>query len=95
MVGIQQVRVTPVNPLGKYAQVVAAVVALGTIASAIFAHLVRPGGDPFLDNLAFVSLGAVFGAQGVVNGIKRDIGAVNTRLDMAGVPAAKNEPGQV
>jgi hypothetical protein len=75
------------SPLGNYATIVAAVVAVGTIAAAIVAHLINVG-DPFLDNIALIAIGAVFGNAAAVNGTKRDLTAVHTRLDAAHIPGA-------
>ena len=72
------------SPLGKYSQLVAAVVAVGVIAVAAFLHATGAG-DPFMDNLALIAFGAIFGASAssaVTNGtIGRDLKALHARLD--------------
>lgn len=75
------------GPLGKYSQQVAAVVAIGVIFAAIlmrFLHLA----DPFIDNIALIAVGAVFGAAAStsVNGAK--IEAAHRRLDIIAAPNA-------
>lgn len=75
------------GPLGKYSQLVAATVALTVIGSSIilrFLHLT----DPFMDNMAMIALGAVFGAAAstAVNGDK--IEAAHKRLDILSAPPA-------
>jgi hypothetical protein len=75
------------GPLGKYSQQVAAVVAVGTIASAIALRFFNAP-DPFIDNLALIAAGAVFGAAAStsVNGNK--IEAAHRRLDILSAPPA-------
>lgn len=77
------------SPLGKYAQAVAAVVAVGVIAAAVAVRVAGIGADPFLDNLALLATGAVFGSAAATNGIKPDVIAANVRLDAIGAPPAK------
>lgn len=75
------------GPLGKYSQIVAAAAATGIIAATIilrFLHL----SDTFIDNMALIALGAVFGAAAStsVNGEK--IEAAHRRLDILSAPPA-------
>lgn len=76
------------SPLGKYAQVVAAAVSVGTIATALIS---RPLGfsDPFIDNVALIAVGAIFGSFAAVNGIKGDVTAAHVRLDAIHAPPAQ------
>lgn len=79
------------SPLGKYAQVVAVVVVLGTIGAWSFAVLT--GNTVAADDLsqyATLAFGAVLGSAATVNGYKRDQAALHKRLDDAGIPAAKD-----
>jgi 4-hydroxybenzoate polyprenyltransferase len=87
------------SPLGKYSQIVAAVVAILVIAAALFLHAFRVSVDPFIDNMALIAFGAIFGASAstaVTNGsIKRDVDALHKRIDAAGVPAAQSAGGSL
>lgn len=78
------------SPLGKYAQIVAAAVSVSTIGAALIS---RPLGfaDPFIDNVALIAVGAIFGSFATVNGVRGDIKAAHTRLDMVGAPAADSD----
>jgi hypothetical protein len=75
------------GPLGKYSQQVAALVAVGVIASAIGLRFVGTA-DPFIDNIALIAVGAVFGAAAStsVNGQKLE--AAHKRLDIISAPPA-------
>lgn len=76
------------SPLGKYSQSVAAVVAVLVVASAIAMRFLGEG-DPWLESLAALALGAIFGASAAtaVNG--QAINAAHRRLDLISAP-----PGQ-
>lgn len=81
------------GPLGKYSQTVAAVLATVIIVAAIAVRVVGAfvGGippTPFLDNLALIAMGAVFGAAAstAVNGTK--IESAHRRLDLIAAPPA-------
>lgn len=78
-----------VSPLGKYSQIVAAIIAVGVIGAAV---LSRPLGfaDDFVDNAALIALGAIFGSFATVNGIRSDITAAHKRLDTINAPPADN-----
>lgn len=78
------------SPLGKYAQIVAATVSVVSIGTALAS---RPLGfaDSFIDNVALIAVGAIFGSFATVNGIKGDVRAAHKRLDMVGAPAANTE----
>lgn len=78
------------SPLGKYAQVVAVVVVLGTIGSYLLALLTGNAAAQDLAQFATLAFGAVLGSAATVNGYKRDQQAIQTRLDKAGVPPADN-----
>lgn len=79
------------NPLGKYSQVVAAAVAIATIFAAIGMHGLGVA-DAFVDTLAGIAFGAIFGASAsaaVTNGaLGRDLKALHERFDSVGVAAA-------
>lgn len=81
------------GPLGKYSQAVASVLATFIIVSAVAVRIITQftgiGIDtPFLDNLALIAMGAVFGAAAStsVNGNK--IEAAHRRLDLVSAPPA-------
>lgn len=81
------------GPLGKYSQAVAAILATVIIVSAIALRIIAaitgvPIPSPFLDNLALIAMGAVFGASAAtaVNG--NAIQAAHRRLDEIAAPPA-------
>lgn len=75
------------SPLGKYAQGVAAAVALAVIFAWIGAEFLVALGvanaDPRagLREVALIALGAVFGSAAAINGVKEPIDAAHTRID--------------
>lgn len=81
------------SPLGKYAQAVAAGLAVTIIVSWIFGGFLHGAGilaaEPQgLRELALLAAGAVFGAVATVNGVKADVVAAHKRLDVLGAPPA-------
>lgn len=81
------------GPLGKYSQAVAALLATFIIIAAVATRIITqitgiPVESPFLDNLALIAMGAVFGAAAStsVNGNK--IEAAHRRLDLVSAPPA-------
>jgi hypothetical protein len=78
------------GPLGKYSQLVAAVVAVGIIAAAIGGRFVGVV-DPFVDNLALLAAGAVFGAAASTSVNGAALTAAHQRLDMLHAPPAAGE----
>lgn len=83
----------PGGPLGKYSQIVAAGLASLIIIAAISVRIIGAfvgtvPATPFLDNLALIAMGAVFGAAAStsVNGSK--IEAAHSRLDLIAAPPA-------
>lgn len=84
------------SPLGKYATITAAILAIGIVAAYILALVFQSplGIDPLtlsqLHDMAFIAVGAVFGSAVAVNGYKGPLDAVHKRLDEAGIPPAKD-----
>lgn len=77
------------SPLGKYAQIVAAITAVGVIGAYIVAVLASiPEAAAQLKDFALLALGAVFGSAVAVNGYKAPLAAANKRLDKLGAPPA-------
>jgi hypothetical protein len=74
------------GPLGKYSQQVAAIVAVGVIAAAVVMRVLQLPTDSFIDNMALIAMGAVFGAAAstAVNG--HTIEAAHRRLDLIAAP---------
>lgn len=76
------------SPLGKYAQVVAAAVALGIIGCWLLALMfgtmlgITEDAQAALDRGATFALGAVFASAAVVNGVKEPIEAAHLRVDV-------------
>jgi hypothetical protein len=77
------------SPLGQYSQIVAAIVAVGVIGIYAAGTLLSVNVEA-IKEFALIALGAVFGSAATVNGVKRDVQAIQTRLDKASIPAAKN-----
>lgn len=75
------------SPLGKYAQAVAAAMAITLIVAFVFALIFRRilGVDDAdlqgLKEFALIAAGAVFASAAVVNGVKEPIEAAHTRID--------------
>ena len=74
------------NPLGKYAQLVAAVIAVTIIGAYVAVEvlsamgIVRTSPDG-LRTAALLALGAVFGSTATINGVKQPIDAAHRRID--------------
>jgi len=75
------------SPLGQYSEVVAALTAVAIILAAIGS---RPFAfqDPFLDTIAGIALGAIFGSTATANGVKAGQARVEAKLDAAAEIAA-------
>lgn len=76
------------SPLGKYAQLVAAVVAIGTIGAYIALVVVGTllgidveDATSTLKDFALIALGAVFGSFATVNGVKGPVESAHSRID--------------
>ena len=81
------------GPLGKYSQAVAAGLASLIIVAAIAVRIISAvSGEtiatPFLDNLALIAMGAVFGAAASTSVNGHTIEAAHTRLDRISAPPA-------
>lgn len=75
------------SPLGKYAQIVAAAVALAAIGAWILGEfltglgIMDPAARSGLKEVALIAIGAVFGSAAAINGVKEPIDAAHTRID--------------
>lgn len=81
------------GPLGRYSQAVAAVLATIIIVSAIAVRVIgvfvgNIAPTPFLDNLALIAMGAVFGASAATSVNGGAIQAAHRRLDEIAAPPA-------
>lgn len=82
------------SPLGKYAALTAAIVAIGIIAAYIVALLAQhplgltDASIAPLHDLAILAVGAVFGSAVAVNGYRAPLAAMHKRMDEAGIPPA-------
>lgn len=81
------------GPLGKYSQIVAAVLATFIIVAAVTVRLINVVTgvgieSPFLDNLALIAMGAVFGAAASTSVNGGAIQAAHRRLDEIAAPPA-------
>lgn len=86
------------SPLGKYAQLVAAITAVMVIGAYVAGILFELSAAPTLKDFALIALGAVFGSSAATNGWKavnvdtrNQIAALHRRLDTAGAPAARTD----
>ena len=95
------------SPLGKYGSVIAACIALILICAYVFANLCQAWLKiplESLDRLGFLAslaVGAVFGSQATINGVKGPIDSAHSRIDKlevgSGIPthgAYPNVPGE-
>ena len=76
------------SPLGQYAQIVAAISAVGVISAWVVAAFLQGLGlfvDPTavgsLENIALIAIGAVFGSAVAVNGYKQPVATAASRID--------------
>ena len=73
------------SPLGKYAQAVAALTALGIIAAWIMSVFLRGLGveveSAGLKEVALIAVGAVFGSAATINGVKAPLDSAHSRID--------------
>jgi hypothetical protein len=77
------------SPLGKYQQFAATLLAMFIIATAAVSHILNLTTDTtFIDAVAFVAIGAVYGQQSAANGYAAKAIAANNRLDAIGAPPA-------
>lgn len=76
------------SPLGKYTELAATIIAIMVIASTIASHLLQLAGTQFIDDLALLAMGAIFGAKSAANGYAGAAMAANLRLDAIGAPSA-------
>jgi hypothetical protein len=90
-----------VNPLGRFAEPAATVIAIGAVLAAILGHLFSAQlGSPdltFIDSIALVAVGAVYGRSGVSQALNGTVStahqallaanAANSRVDkLEGMP---------
>lgn len=81
------------SALGKYAQVVAAISAVGIIAAYVATGILgNVEGQDSLHDAFLIAIGAVFTSAAVVNGYKQQQVALQKRLDAAGIPTANVDP---
>ena len=75
--------------LGKYQEVVTAVLTVFLVVAAVATHAVRPDQPAtFLDAAALLALGATYGKQSAANGYAKMAEAAHVRLDRMGAPPA-------
>lgn len=75
------------GPLGRYSTGVAAFIAVVLVVSCIALRVVGIR-DPFIDNLALIAIGAVFGASAATHVNGGRIEAAHRRLDIIAAPPA-------
>ena len=90
------------SQLGKYSQLVAALIAVGIIASYVMAVFFKSllGLDQAdienLKILALIAVGAVFGSAATINGVKGPIDSAHSRIDKietgTGIPTHGSYP---
>lgn len=75
------------SPLGKYSQLVAAIVAVGIIGAYVVAVFfanplnIEAGQIENLKVLALIAVGAVFGSAATINGVKAPLDSAHARID--------------
>ena len=74
------------SPLGKYAQLVAAVIAVTIIGAYVLVEVLNALGvvrltPDGLRTAALLALGAVFGSTATINGVKSPINSAHSRID--------------
>ena len=75
--------------LGKYQEVVIALLTVFLVVTAVVQHAFLPGGDAnFLDAAALLALGATYGKTSAANGYAKMTEAAHKRLDKIGAPPA-------
>lgn len=75
--------------LGKYTEIVTALVTAFLIVAAVLSHVFVADVDAtFLDAAALLALGALYGKQSAANGYARSTIAAHKRLDQIGAPPA-------
>ena len=79
------------SPLGKYGELVAALISAAVIAAALLSHVV-PGlagtDTSWIDNAALLVLGVVLGQRATTNGASKIAAAAHRRLDAIHAPPA-------
>lgn len=81
----------PPAPLGKYQELVTAVVTAFVIIAAVGAHMIGFTHDfTFLDALALLGAGALYGKTSAANGYAGIALAAHRRLDLIGAPPAED-----
>lgn len=86
------------SPFGPYAQQLAVAVALAIVIawlamSSLVAVGVVAAVPPQLDYAFALVVGAVFATTATLNGVKSELRAIQTRLDVAGTPSASAARG--
>lgn len=77
--------------LGKYAELVTALITAFLIVAAVLSHAFGDSGRDltFIDAAALLALGAVYGQTSARNGYAREAHAAHTRLDAIGAPPSR------
>ena len=82
------------TPMGKYSDVVTAVLTIFLVVSAVAQHALLPAGDAnFLDAAALLAIGATYGKQSAANGYAKQAEAAHKRLDKISAPPADDGIG--
>lgn len=85
-----------INPLGKYTEAVTAGISVFVIVAAVALHALKIN-DTFVDNVALIAVGVLFGGRAVANGaaeavrepfqeVKTEVDAAHRRLDAIDAP---------
>ena len=88
------------SPLGRYGAIVATIVSVSVVLTALAIHVAAAfgysaGTDPFIDSAALLVIGVVLGASalgGQAQAAHSAANAANLRLDRIGAPPAKDGP---
>jgi hypothetical protein len=75
--------------LGRYGELVTALLTVFLVIAAVAQHALLPTGDAnFLDAAALLALGATYGKQSAANGYAKQVEAAHKRLDKIKAPPA-------
>lgn len=77
------------SPLGRYSEIVTALVTAFLIVAAVVTHATGVTTDlTFIDAAAMMGLGALYGKQSAANGYAKEARAAHKRLDAINAPPA-------
>lgn len=76
------------SPLGRYSEVVTALLTIFLVVAAVAGHLFSSADLTFIDAAALLALGATYGKMSAANGYAKETRAAHRRLDIIHAPPA-------